>query len=216
MPDQPHTSDTSALHDLMSQYASGQNGAGDLLCARLQPDLRKVADSFLGQEDSDRDDLVQDALIALLAYLRKGGALPENPHSFVSTIIRNRCRNLYRWRKYRPSTDIDKMENFYKSPDRSPLDLLLDEEVLEGLKVALSSLDEVCARLLRGIYLEGRSMEDLSTQLGLTTVQAVYYRRNQCLERIKKIFESTGFGCPIHGKISRIPTRRQRDGIEHE
>jgi len=216
MSDQTQTPDTARLHDLMSRYREGHDGAGESLCSHLQPELFKVASGFLGPDDPDRDDLVQDALIALLAYLRQGGALPDNPRSFASTIIRNRCRNLYRWRKYRPSTNLESVENLYKSPDRSPLDLLLDDEVLEGLRMALRRLDDVCAQLLRGIYLQGRSMEQLSRELGLTTVQAVYYRRNQCLGKIKNIFEKTGFGSPAHGKLTRAPKGRQRDGKDNE
>lgn len=213
MPEQTQTPDTSRLHELMSRYRNGHDCAGESLCTHLQPELRKVADGFLGSNDPDRDDLVQDALIALLAYLRQGGPLPGNPQSFASTIIRNRCRNLYRWRKYRPSANLENVENYYKSPDQSPLDLLLDDEILEGLKVALDRLDDICAQLLRGIYLQRRSMEQLSQQLGLSTVQAVYYRRNQCLGKIKKIFESTGFGSPAHGKLKIVP---KRNGMDHE
>jgi RNA polymerase sigma factor (sigma-70 family) len=211
MPEQTRTPDTSRLHELMSRYGAGHDGAGESLCSELEPALRKVADGFLGANDPDRDDLVQDALIALLAYLRAGGSLPDNPHSFASTIIRNRCRNLYRWRKYRPSSNLDNLENWYKSPDSSALDLLLEDEVLGGLQAALDRLDDTCAQLLRGIYLEGRSMEDLSRQLGLKTVQAVYYRRNQCLQRIKKIFEKIGFESPAGGKLIRMPKRQDTD-----
>ena len=216
MPDWTKKPDTARLHDLMSRFREGQDSAGELLCDHLQTDLRKVADGFLGPEDPDRDDLVQDALVALLAYLKQGGAIPANPQSFASTIIRNRCRNLFRWRKYRPSTNLEKVENYYKSPESSPLDLLLDDEVLEGLNSALQELDPVCAELLTGIYLKQHSMERLSRMLGLNSVQAVYYRRNQCLEKIKKIFEKRGFGSPEHGKIIRISKGRQRDGNDNE
>ncbi len=216
MPEQTQTPDTSRLHNLMSRYQSGQDDAGEALCSHLQPELRKVAEGFLGPGDLECEDLVQDALIALLAYLRQGGALPQNPQSFASTIIRNRCRNLYRWRKYRPTTNLDKVENLYESSNASPLDLLLDDEIMEGLRVALEHLDEVCANLLRGIYLQHRSMEDLSRQLGLKTVQAVYYRRNQCLGRIKKIFEKAGFGSPAHGKLKRTSRGRQSDEVDNE
>lgn len=216
MPEQTQNPDTSRLHHLMSRYAGGQDDAGEDLCAHLQPELRKVADGFLGPNDPDGDDLVQEAMMALLVYLRQDGSLPGNPQSFASTIIRNRCRNLYRWRKYRPAANMEKFENQFESPGRSPLDLLLDDEVIEGLRVALERLDDVCARLLRGIYLENQSMEDLSRRLGLTTVQAVYYRRNQCLARIKKIFEKTGFGSPAHGKLKRTPKGRPSDGKEYE
>ena len=89
-----------------------------------------MADGFLGPNDPDGDDLVQDALMALLTYLRQDGSLPENPQSFAATIIRNRCRNLYRWRKYRPAANLEKFENQFESPGRSPLDLLLDESPL--------------------------------------------------------------------------------------
>ncbi len=188
--------DTPGLGQLMSRYRAGHDEAGDLLCASLEPDLRRVARGFLGPDDADHDDLVQESLLSLLRYLRRGGSLPDNPHTFATTVIRNRCRNLYRWRKARPAADLDNITSWYASPASSPLDLLLEGEILTGLQAALDHLEAACARLLRGIYLERRSMEQLAAQLGLTTVQAVYYRRNQCLGQIKKIFNKAGFGGP--------------------
>jgi RNA polymerase sigma factor (sigma-70 family) len=196
MPREKQTSDNSKLAQLMSSYSGGHNEAGDQLCASLEPSLRRVADGFLGAGDLDRDDLVQEALLAMLRYLRRGGPLPENPQAFASTIIRNRCRDLYRWRKSRPTSDMESLEHWYASPDRSPLDLMLDGEVLAGLQAALDNLDDSCSQLLRGFYLERRSMEQIRHQLGLTTVQAVYYRRDQCLKNLKNLFKKLGFAGP--------------------
>jgi len=155
-----------------------------------------VADGFLGPDDPDRDDLIQDALMALLKYLRRGGSLPDSPQTFAATIIRNRCRNLYRWRKSHPAAGVDNLDSWYASPDRSPLDLLLDAEILTGLQTALDRLEAACAKLLRAIYLERKTMDQIKDQLGLTTVQAVYYRRNQCLGHINKIFKKAGLQGP--------------------
>ncbi len=193
-------SDDQRINHLMSRYRAGHNDAGDLLVASLEPDLRKVVRGFLGPGDADGDDLVQDALIAMLRYLRKGGILPDNPSVFVATIARNRCRNLYRWRQIRHSIDVEGIENWYASDDHSPLDLLLEGELLSGLQLALNQLDSICSGLLRSLYLEKQSMEQMREQLGLTSVQAVYYRRNQCLGQIKKLFKKTGFDSPEKSK----------------
>jgi len=191
--------DSPQLGALMSHFSDGHDEAGDQLCASLEPGLRRVADGFLGPDDPDLDDLIQDALVALLGYLRRGGPLPDNPRAFAATIIRNRCRNLYRWRKSRPAGSVDNLENWYASPTRSPLDLLLEGEIRTGLQTALDRLEAACSRLLRGLYLERRTMEQMRDKLGLTSVQAVYYRRNRCLEKIKKIFIKSGFGGPDQG-----------------
>ncbi len=189
-------SNNSTLAQLMASYAAGNNAAGDRLCASLEPVMKRVVDGFLGAGDLDRDDLIQEAMMAMMRYLRRGGSIPENPQAFVSTIVRNRCRDLYRWRKTHPTSDVESLEQWYTSAESSPLDLLLDSEVLIGLQEALNYLEDSCSRLLRGIYLERRSMEQLRAKLGLTSVQAVYYRRDQCLRNIKNIFKKAGFWGP--------------------
>ncbi len=185
---------------LMKQYGKGNDQAGEELCHLLEPDMRRTAIGFLGPHDPDIDDLMQDSVIALLHYLRNGGKVPDSPVPFVTTIIRNRCRNLYRWRKVRPNNKLDEIQQWYAAPDHSPLDLLVEDELLSIIQDGLNSLKKPCSDLLRHIYLEQRSMDQLRQKLGLSTVQAVYSRRNQCLDLLKKFLKRTGLSCPDHGK----------------
>ncbi len=201
---------TAHLVQLMQQYGNGNDQAGEELCDILMPGLRRTIIGFLGHDDANIDDLMQDSFIALLHYLRIGGNVPDDPVPFVSTIIRNRCRNLCRWRKVRPHLNLDDIQQWYAAPDHSPLDLLVEGELLSILQEGLNSLGPSCSRLLNDIYLKKRSMNQLRQELGLSTVQAVYYRRNQCLDRLKKFFKITELSCPDHGKTK----SRRKSGIK--
>ena len=53
--------------------------------------------------------------------------------------------------------------------------------------MVLSKLDEPCRALLDSIYRAERSIEELREELGLKTVQAVYYRKDVCIKKAQKI-----------------------------
>ncbi len=186
----------------MHEYRRGADSVGDELYSVLEPEMRKTIIGFLGSQDADIDDLMQDSFLALCQYLQNGGQIPDNPISFATTIIRNRCRNLYRWRKVRPHENLDDMQHWYASGSRSPLDLLVTDETLNLIQEGLDSLGAACSELLRSIYLEHCTMDQMKDQLKLTSVQAVYYRRNQCLGSLKKFFNNLGPSCPDLVKTS--------------
>ena len=50
----------------------------------------------------------------------------------------------------------------------------------------MNSLDAACRRLLRRIFVQGVSVESIRKEEELASVQAVYYRRDVCLQRAQK------------------------------
>lgn len=198
----------------IAAYISGDEQAGGRICRSLEPVIRAEVQRFLHESDAEHDDVVQETLLGLLVYLRKAGRGPDRTEAFVVTMARNRCRNLYRWRKRRPSVEIESASEWLSVDGHDPLELLEAGE-LEGLvRDALTQLDTPCRQLLLAIYAEGRPIEDLRQQAGLGTVQGVYYRKYACLKKLALLLNRAWFGGQESGARERSPRGNPHPEIE--
>ncbi len=195
------TLDRTALKREIAAYIAGDDAAGDRVCTTLDSAVRQAVYGFLKPQDADRDDMVQDALLAMLEYLRTAADCPDNPEAFAVTTALNRCRNLYHWRRLRHSEDIDDLSGRISCAGDSPLDLLDAKETHDLLAEAFAALDPDCRWLLGEVYLEERTIEDLRRDLGLASVQGIYHRKNICFAKITKFFNRRRFG----GRYTRKP-----------
>jgi RNA polymerase sigma factor (sigma-70 family) len=183
-----------ALARDLGAYIDGDDEAANRICRLLEPTIRAEVARFLPASDPDRDDVMQETLLALLGYLRRTRTCPERPEAFVVTMTGNRCRNLYQWRKRRPSVELDSAHELPSDRNDDPL-RRLERAELEGLlRRAFHRLDAPCRGLLRSIYLEERPMEQLQREAGLTTVQGVYYRKYVCLRKLSELLNGDWFG----------------------
>jgi len=171
-------------------YVAGSDQAAETLCAELASRMRISARFFLGTDSAEIEDVVQESLVAILAYIRKGGGFEGDLVSFAVTVARNRCRNLLNWHARRPQVPIDGLAEWIADRDRSPLDTLLEAEVHQHLQAALDALGDDCRTLLRAFYLEGVSIESIRQRIGLATVQGVYYRRSVCLDQLREFLKA--------------------------
>lgn len=173
------------IPELLDALFAGRDGAEEAVVAVLQgPVAASVAD-FLGRDNTDTDDVIQESLVAVLQYLRRRGAFEGSLVRFAVTIARNRCRNILAWRKRRPHAAIEPMAEWIADEKRSVLDVFGDDQVLAVMRDVLGRIDQTCRNLLRALFLQNRPAEDMKGELGLTTVRAVYYRREACLERMQ-------------------------------
>lgn len=164
--------------------AAGSKSAEVFLYRKLERPVRISAVRFLREEHPDLDDVIQETLIATLAYIRKKGGFEGDLIRFAVTVARNRCRNLISAKKRHPSISIEPLVDWIANPDRSPLDLLEESDVSRIVQEAISSLGRICRLILRAFYIEGRSIKTIQKQTGLKTVQGVYYRRSVCLDQV--------------------------------
>jgi len=171
----------------ISSYLAGDGSAADELSRTLDGPIRLTAQIFLGDDSADVDDIVQDSIIAVLHYLQKNNGFTGDLIKFAITVARNRCRNLLNWRKNLPSVPIDPMSEWLANVDRSPLDVLLDKEVTSLLQQALDQLPGDCQLILRSFYIDHIPIEKIRRQIGLKTVQGIYYRKSVCLERAYRL-----------------------------
>jgi|GEM_PF-1203385 len=174
---------------------SGDERAGEPLYALLRPAVAREVQRYSGPGNLDNDDVVQDSLLATMDYVRRRKGFDGDLIRFTVTVARNRCRNLFHWHQRRPQVPVDTMQDWLADTNRSPLDILVEEETVSLLQKALDSMGELCRYLLRAFYLENRSIEEIRQQIGLSTVQGVYYRRNVCLQEAQQIFKERLGSC---------------------
>lgn len=170
----------------LASFLACEPGADDRLVRVLEKPVRDAAKAFLGHDNEDVHDVVQETCLAVLKYIRQQEGFQGNLIRFAVTISRNRCRNLLNWNRRWQKTPIDSLQDWIEHPEQSPLDLLADEEIGQILRDTVSKLAHPCDILLRGFFLLGRSAESLRKELGVKSVQGIYYRRDKCLHLAHK------------------------------
>jgi RNA polymerase sigma factor (sigma-70 family) len=182
-PDRPHGERRSDAEcaALAAAWLRDEAGAGDELARVLARHAGLTVESFLRGDRSEAEDLAQDTVVAVMGFIRRRGGFDGSLVHFTITVARNRCRNYLIWRRRHRDADVEPLADYLASPAKSPLDTLLERDVLDLLQQALARLGAPCRRLLRALYLEGRTVEEMRREAGLTTVQSIYYRRARCL-----------------------------------
>jgi RNA polymerase sigma factor (sigma-70 family) len=182
------------LEQDIAAYIAGDDEAGNRICLSLEPVVLAEVTRLLSKADFERDDVVQDTLLAFLTYLRRAGRGPRRPEAFVVTMAGNRCRNLYRRRKRRPTLDVDLASDWLPGKGKNPHEILESRELEEMVRRGFAKLDPACRQLLLSIYVDQRPMEELQREAGLGTVQGIYYRKYACLKKLHSFLNKSWFG----------------------
>ena len=134
--------------------------------------LYRLCFVMLGNE-SDAEDAVQESLIK---YLQKAPSFENTEHekAWLITVATNRCKDILRFRKRHPQTDL---ENLRETPQFSS-----DSGILE----ALMTLPEKFRFILTLYYVEEYRIEDIAKIIGRTP-SAVKMR----LQKGRRLLEET-------------------------
>jgi RNA polymerase sigma factor (sigma-70 family) len=187
-------------------FLAGDPSAADRLAVFLKSHVQKAASAMLGAASVDVDDVAQEAVMAILEHIRRRGGFEGDLVVFAITVARNRCRNLIGWRQRHAAAPLEAWAELVPDGERSPLDILLENEVLELLQLALDDLGAECRELLRAFYLDGKSIEEIRRRTGLNTVQGVYYRKGVCLDQVHRFLKRRMTMCSRdnHGEQERV------------
>jgi DNA-directed RNA polymerase specialized sigma24 family protein len=187
---------------LVRAIRAQEPGAVDALDALLRDRLVREALDFLGPDTRDADDVAQTTIIAVLDYVRRESGFAGDVVKLAVTIARNRCRDLYRARRHRHGPDLDAVADVVADDRRSVLDDLSDSQRDALLWQAADGLAEPCRTLIRRLFRDGVLARDLRGFLGVSTVQAVYYRKMFCLRELRKRFHDLTVDRSPHGDRS--------------
>ncbi|MCP4547667.1 MAG: sigma-70 family RNA polymerase sigma factor [bacterium] len=178
----------------LKEFLAGDESAADRLSALLHPDMLVVAGSLIGDGVPGPEDVVQDSLLAVLRYLKRRPDFRGRVSAFAATVVKNRCLDVLRQKARTTQYPIEEFQVTLQDDFMHPMDMIIREEVHHGLGEALERLDPPCKDLLVKVFFEGRSLEELKGPLGLSSVQALYYRKKKCLEKLRNLFKTRGLG----------------------
>ncbi len=174
---------------LIKALSQGEASAAERLSNALWNPIQLSVGRMLGDNYLEKDDVAQDSLLAALDYFKRDEGFQGDPVKLAVTIARNRCRDILRRNVRYPQVDLTPMIDWIADPAKSALDDLEQDELLVLLQKALNRISTSCSQLLRSIYIQKTPSDTIRRQLGLKSVQAVYYRRGICLEEAKKLLQ---------------------------
>ncbi|MCP4293256.1 MAG: RNA polymerase sigma factor [bacterium] len=179
------------LSNLVERFVNGEESCADDLCNGLSRGVQVTCAKFFKFGSADAEDIFQETLIVSLNYLRTRDSFEGNFQSFCNTIAANRCRDLLRFRTRYSDRELylESFEDWIADPSRSALDYLVEEDQLQILQQCLTMLSTACKNLLSKLYLQGYCVERIRSESGVSTVQAIYYRRSQCLKQAHNFFK---------------------------
>lgn len=172
---------------LIEAFLTGDRAGAEALYHFIQPPIVTAVRRFFAPDHPDREDVVQESVLAVFAFVRRERGFTGNLLGFGAAVARNRCRDIERHRRRHPHQPIEPLHEWIADPHKSPLDHLAEAEADSVVRRAVATLGDRCRELIRTLYFGGGSAEELRRELGLKSVQAVYYRRDICLQKMLKI-----------------------------
>ena len=139
---QPERLTDSECEPVIAAYLAGNQEAAERLSRLLDHHARITAEAFLKQNQSEVDDVIQDTVIAVMAYLKRRGEFSGSVVNFTISVARNRCRNYLIWKKRYAAADLEPLQSYLASQELGPLDTLAEKERHEFLQEALQRADQ--------------------------------------------------------------------------
>lgn len=159
------------------------------VAARFFSRLQMFAWRRLGDWETAAD-VAQEALARVIAALR-GGAVrnPDSLPGFVFQVARHVCLHHIRslQRERRALARLDRTD-FDRSAEQVDERLVRDERIA-AMRAALHQFDDHERELLRRLYVDGVSLEDLARREGLNA-NTVRVRKHRLLRRLKEATEA--------------------------
>lgn len=176
---------------LVQALLDKNEAAQDLFFKRYRDPLYRAAAYFLGYQDADAEDVVQETFITGLKELGKF-QFKSSLGTWLNRICVNYCLKRLRIRN-RVLLNLDeelatKVQANRK--DQDPLHQVIDKEQREILAKGIESLKEACRRILRLRDIDGLSYAAIGKNLKLpggTVMSRLARCRKQLLARLKDL-----------------------------
>ena len=158
----------------IQRFLAGDRRAFDVICTKYGPRLFAQACRFFKNEH-DAANAVQDTFCKLISSLSKYDP-DQRFENWLSTILRNRCRDLLRGKNRRRAgqlfddMNVDAAAAGSLSADADAADpskLAEKAEELAELKKAIEQLPSDERELIRRRYLDGQTGKQIADDLGL-------------------------------------------------
>ena len=137
--------------------------------------------------EQEAKDIYQDAMIVFYEKLQDRNF---QLNCQIKTFLYSICRRLWLKRlaeKNKYVSQLDDFEPFLKI-DELDIDLEEHETQFDILTQALNQLGDPCRAVLKGFYIEKKSMQQIADEMGYTNPDNAKNQKYKCLQRLKKLF----------------------------
>lgn len=174
--------------ELLEGMRKGDSVAVSFIYKTCYPSVSHMILNNKGTEDQAKD-IFQEAVIVLYDKITRDEGFELS--SKLSTFLYAICRRLWLKQLNRRNLSLDSIEqDNLDIPDIA--DALEDHEAEEmkfnQMDVAMNKLGEPCATILKDFYINKKSMQEISDELGYSNADNAKNQKYKCLQRLKKLF----------------------------
>ena len=147
---------------------------------------------------ADPEAVIQEVTLRVLHLARSGRIKKDTDFkSFVRTVARHECTDVYRRERLRPSVEsgASAVEHTPIAAD-NPHSNYEAKEKRELLQFIFQALPEECRRLWRWLYGDGMAASAVAQRLGICVVNA-RVRVHRCLKKARGIRQGYFIGPPV-------------------
>lgn len=150
------------------------------------PKIKQMVDRLGGRKE-DAKDIFQDGVMILYRKIKLEGAYYENPEAFFYTL----CRNLWLNKLKREN----RMIHPTSFPEREDVEAdiaqqLLAKEHTEKMEQLFDKLGERCSELLKMIFIEQLTTEEIAQRLMLASPDVVKTTKNRCKNKLVELLDN--------------------------
>lgn len=155
------------------------------LYVEVFPKIKKYILSNAGSYD-DAFDIFQDAVVVLCRQVHAG---KYNAAFEIDGFLFFVSRNLWINKAKRDKRKVRMSENFDHSDNYDYSDDIVTDEKVRGLGVITKLLGEKCLELLKQSIVFKASSEEIATEMGFATANAVKTQKYKCKQKLLQILE---------------------------
>ena len=133
----------------------------------------------------DAKDMLQESIIVLWQNVSAGRfKLKSKLSTYLVAVAKNKW--MVEMRKKKRFVQDDPSENI-NSAEPGILDKIVDDETLEGVRIALDQIKPICKQLLLLFYFEERNMEDIAGIMNFANMNVAKAKKYQCKKALQQI-----------------------------
>lgn len=174
--------------ELLEGMRKGDSAAVSFIYKSCYPSVSHMILNNKGTEDQAKD-IFQEAVIVLYDKITRDEGFELS--SKLSTFLYAICRRLWLKQLNRRNLSLDSIEQ--DNLDIPDISEALEDHEAEEMKfnqmdVAMNKLGEPCATILKDFYINKKSMQEISVELGYSNADNAKNQKYKCLQRLKKLF----------------------------